>query len=216
MIDKSNYEAMLVQYHDGTLDQQAMLEVEQFLSQHPEIAAEDSLYYDTRPIVAHPKAEYQHKNRLKRPTAAWRTAWRWAAAACLAGVIAGVWWIWSSPTPNESQVAQTTTPSIQNVITNPTTPQPVAVKPNETAQKHVPTATMSVLQQGMPQMASGEALPTNSPQPQHKVEECLSDKLVVYGCNTATTNQLVHYADDEKPCNTFACRLAEAGQHLGM
>ena len=37
MITKDNYEAMLLQYHEGLLDARQRAEVEAFLQQHPDI-----------------------------------------------------------------------------------------------------------------------------------------------------------------------------------
>ena len=50
MIDEQNYEAYLLQYHDGTLDVKRAREVEAFLLQHPQIAWEDRQYYSDAPI----------------------------------------------------------------------------------------------------------------------------------------------------------------------
>ncbi len=45
MITTDNYEALLLQYHEGLLDEGQRREVETFLREHPDIEQEYRLYY---------------------------------------------------------------------------------------------------------------------------------------------------------------------------
>lgn len=69
MIDEQNYEAYLLQYHDGTLDVKRAREVEAFLLQHPQIAWEDRQYYSDAPIAAPLDSNYLYKAFLKQQPA---------------------------------------------------------------------------------------------------------------------------------------------------
>lgn len=59
MITTDNYEAILLQYHEGLLDEGQRREVETFLHQHPDIEQEYRQYYSDEPIVTPPDVQYQ-------------------------------------------------------------------------------------------------------------------------------------------------------------
>ena len=88
MITTDNYEALLLQYHEGLLDEGQQREVETFLREHPDIEQEYRLYYSDEPIVTPPDVQYQYKDALKRHPARAVVWWRWGAAACIAVLFA--------------------------------------------------------------------------------------------------------------------------------
>lgn len=222
MITKDNYEAMLLQYHEGLLDARQRAEVEAFLQQHPDIEQEYRLYYSNEPIVTPPDARYMHKRSIKqRPVSA--IAWQhWAAAACIAVLFATAVWLWSP-----SQPGSNTTPSTIHVASaEPATAVATAessapvVKPrtveHTAAAKERHTAVVSIA-------AEPETLQVDATPVEHLVAEtteqppvCESDKLVVYGCRVENRQDLVATPDVLGPCNSLACRLIATGQKIGM
>ncbi len=222
MITKDNYEAMLLQYHEGLLDARQRAEVEAFLQQHPDIEQEYRLYYSNEPIVTPPDARYMHKRSIKqRPVRA--IAWQhWAAAACIAVLFATAVWLWSP-----SQPGSNTTPSTIHVASaEPATAVATAdsctpaVEPrtveHTAAAKERHTAVVSIA-------AEPETLQVDATPVEHLVAEtteqppvCESDKLVVYGCRVENRQNLVATPDALGPCNSLACRLIATGQKIGM
>ena len=222
MITKDNYEAMLLQYHEGLLDARQRAEVEAFLQQHPDIEQEYRLYYSNEPIVTPPDARYMHKRSIKqRPVRA--VAWqRWAAAACIAVLFATAVWLWSPSQPGSNTTSSTghvasTEPAMAVATADSSTP---AVKPrmveHTAAAKERHTAVVSIA-------AEPETLQVDATPVEHLVAEtteqppvCESDKLVVYGCRVENRQDLVATPDVLGPCNSLACRLIATGQKIGM
>ena len=223
MITKDNYEAMLLQYHEGLLDARQRAEVEAFLQQHPDIEQEYRLYYSSDPIVTPPDALYMHKETLKRrPVRA--VAWqRWAAAACIAVLFATAVWLWSPSQPGSNNAAAPTgyvasaEPATATVPAESSAP---VVKPrtveHTAAAKERHTAVVSIA-------AEPETLQVDATPVEHLVAEtteqppvCESDKLVVYGCRVENRQDLVATPDVLGPCNSLACRLIATGQKIGM
>ena len=99
MITKDNYEAMLLQYHEGLLDDRRRGEVELFLRQHPDIEQEYRQYYSSEPIVTPPPAHYLYKGFMKRQPTLGSTRRYWVAAACIAVLFATAVWLWVTSQP---------------------------------------------------------------------------------------------------------------------
>lgn len=115
-ITTDNYELYFYQYAEGELDAAGREAVEAFASQHPELAEELALYDpDLKLAESHipcpNKESLLHHDRQVLPL------WRWVAAACLVGLLGGVWLFWPvSQTPQQLAAlhpAEVSNPSTQ-------------------------------------------------------------------------------------------------------
>ena len=222
MITKDNYEAMLLQYHEGLLDARQRAEVEAFLQQHPDIEQEYRLYYSSDPIVTPPDARYMHKRSIKqRPVRA--IAWQhWAAAACIAVLFATAVWLWSP-----SQPGSNTTPSTIHVVSaEPATAVATADSSTPAVEPRMPEYSAAVRERHTavasvatdPETIQADATPVEHfvAAASEQTPVCESDKLVVYGCRVENRQNLVTTPDAPEPCNSLACRLRNTGQKMGM
>ena len=222
MITKDNYEAMLLQYHEGLLDARQRAEVEAFLQQHPDIEQEYRLYYSNEPIVTPPDARYMHKRSIKqRPVSA--IAWQhWAAAACIAVLFATAVWLWSPSQPGSNTTSSTghvasAEPATAVATADSSTPAVEPRMPEYPAtarERH--TAVASVAAE--PETIQADATPVEHfvAAASEQTPVCESDKLVVYGCRVENRQNLVATPDAPEPCNSLACRLRNTGQKMGM
>ena len=226
MIDEQNYEAYLLQYHDGTLDEQGVRELGAFLSQHPQIAWEDRHYYRDVPIAVPLDSEYLYKAFLKRQPAHSHKGWYWAAAACVAGLLVAVW-LWNIPEGTHSHpiVAQrhTTAKELTASTAGKEFQQPLlsttALTPSKVdaqvrlRQSHKEEQMVQVSEV---EQVTEEAVADVTSQAPTAPVLCESDQLVVYGCPTVNSSSLVQYPEQQPVCNSFACRLILTGRRLGM
>jgi hypothetical protein len=102
-ITTDNYEEYFYQYCEGELTADERAAVEAFVTQHPELAEELSLYDPALKLEMPPMAYPDKAGLLRRETKV-IPLWRWAVAACVAAVlIGGVWLMW----PNDNAPQQT-------------------------------------------------------------------------------------------------------------
>ena len=186
MITTDNYEALLLQYHEGLLDEGQQREVETFLREHPDIEQEYRLYYSDEPIVTPPDVQYQYKDALKRHPVRALVWWRWGAAACIAAIFATAVLL-RSPS-HAHPIAEMK----RNAINEPLTTEPASLPKEAVPVEHLEPAT--------------------SAQPQL----CESDRLVVYGCRVENRQDLVASPEHKETCHNLACRLIATGQKIGM
>lgn len=226
MIDEQNYEAYLLQYHDGTLDEQDVQEVEAFLLQHPQIAREDRLYYCDAPLVTPLVSTYLYKGFLKQSRTHNQKWWYWMAAACVVGLLVAIG-LWATPegTPPQPIVAQhRTSPkdvmarvadkeSQQPLLRTTASPSTVAGTPVRLRKSHPAEPIVQETEVGQ---VTEESVADVAPQVPTAPMFCESDQLVVYGCPTVNSSSLVQYPDGQPVCNNFACRLLLTGRRLGM
>ena len=226
MIDEQNYEAYLLQYHDGTLDEQGAKEVAAFLLQHPQIAWEDRQYYSDTPIVAPLASTYLYKGFLKQPRTLNHRGWYWAAAACVAGLLMAVW-LWNTPEGTHTQpvVAQrrTTPKEVTAPMMDKETQQPLLAAAASTSTKGDAQIRIQqshqdeqMVQESEVEQVTEEAVADVTPQAPTAPVLCESDQLVVYGCPTVNSSSLVQYPEQQPVCNSFVCRLLLTGRRLGM
>ena len=91
MVTTDNYEYFFYQYAEGRLTEAERIEVEAFMQQHPDLAEELSLYDPDLKAEASDEV-FPDKGSLMRHEPVAIHYWRWAAAACVAGLlIVGVW-----------------------------------------------------------------------------------------------------------------------------
>lgn len=118
MVTIDNYEYFFYQYAEGRLTEAERTEVEAFMQQHPDLAEEMSLYDPG--MKAEAAAEvFPDKESLLRHEPVRIPMWRWAAAACVAGLLlVGVWQFGgnASQQPVVAEVPSTVKPV--NVDTN--------------------------------------------------------------------------------------------------
>ena len=226
MIDEQNYEAYLLQYHDGTLDVQRAREVEAFLLQHPQIAWEDRQYYSDAPIAAPLDSNYLYKAFLKQQPAQSHKGWYWAAAACVVGLLATVW-LWgvreeSGPRPIVAQSSicpqEVLTPTAdkepsQHVLKTTVPPASMADAQVRLQQPHQEEQMFQEAEVGQ---VNVETVADAAPQAPTAPMLCESDQLVVYGCPTVNSSSLVQCSEQQPVCNNFVCRLLLTGRRLGM
>ena len=234
MITMDNYEAMLLQYHEGMLNDRQRKEVEAFLRQHPDIEREYRLYYSSEPIVTPPETGYMYKKELKRQ-ADHAPVWiRRAAAACAVAIATTTVWLWSTA-QNGGDTGTTTTEIVAsakhstniNTTADTETPLPPAID------NHAPAATVTQRNNASTaktRCATGDpvnTLPTTMVTEEKTATHCEvlppsqsllseSDRLVIYGCPVETRNNLVASPDDNGACRNLACRLIATGQKMGM
>jgi hypothetical protein len=91
MVTIDNYEYFFYQYAEGLLTEAERADVEAFARQHPDLAEELSLY-DPAVKAEAPAEVFPDKESLLRHEPVRIPMWRWAAAACVAGLLlVGVW-----------------------------------------------------------------------------------------------------------------------------
>ena len=226
MIDEQNYEAYLLQYHDGTLDEQGAKEVETFLLQHPQIAWEDRQYYSGAPIVAPLATTYLYKGFLKQPRTRNHKGWYWAAAACVAGLLVTVWlWIIPEVTYTRPVVAQlhTTTKKVAASTTGKALQQPLLSTSASTPSRvdvqvsfQQPQHDEQMVQEAEVEQVTEETVADVALQAPTAPILCESNQLVVHGCPTVNSSSLVQDSEQQPVCNNFVCRLLLTGWRLGM
>ena len=226
MIDEQNYEAYLLQYHDGTLDVKRAREVEAFLLQHPQIAWEDRQYYSGEPIVAPLATTYLYKGFLKQPRTRNHKGWYWVAAACVAGLMMTVWlWIIPEVIHTQPVVAQLHTATKE--VAAPTadkepsqhvlkTTVPLASMADAQVRLQQPHQEEQMFQEAEVGQVNEETVADAAPQAPTAPILCESDQLVVYGCPTVNSSSLVQCSEQQPVCNSFVCRLLLTGRRLGM
>lgn len=226
MIDEQNYEAYLLQYHDGTLDEQGVKEVEAFLLQHPQIAREDKQYYCDAPLVAPLASTYLYKGFLKQSRTHNQKWWYWMAAACVVGLMVAIG-LWSTPegtrpqpivaqyctSPKEVMARAADKESQQPSLRTTTSPSTMVGTPVRIRQSHPDEPMAQETEVGQ---VTEEAVADVTPSAPAAPMLCESDQLVVYGCPTVNSSSLVQYPDGQPVCNNLACRLLLTGRRLGM
>ena len=118
MVTIDNYEYFFYQYAEGLLTEAERADVEAFALQHPDLAEELSLY-DPAVKAEAPAEVFPDKESLMRHDPVRLPVWRWAAAACVAGLLfVGVWQFGgnASQQPVVAEVPSTVKPV--NVDTN--------------------------------------------------------------------------------------------------
>ena len=213
MITTDNYEALLLQYHEGLLDEGQQREVETFLREHPDIEQEYRLYYSDEPIVTPPDVQYQYKDALKRHPARAVVWWRWGAAACIAVLFATAVLLRS---PSQTGIGTVSTPTGYIASAKPAT----AIEPTESDSPSVQPRVVAHPIAEMKRHAINEPLatePASLPAEAVPVEQlCESDRLVVYGCRVENRQDLVASPEHKETCHNLACRLIATGQKIGM
>lgn len=104
-ITTDNYEYYFYQYAEGRLTEAERIEVEAFLQQHPNLADELSLYDPGLKLEAATVA-FPDKGSLLRHKPVLMPIWRWAAAACVAGLLLVGVWQFTGRTPQQPVVAE--------------------------------------------------------------------------------------------------------------
>jgi hypothetical protein len=223
MITTDNYEALLLQYHEGLLDEGQQREVETFLREHPDIEQEYRLYYSDEPIVTPPDVQYQYKDALKRHPVRALVWWRWGAAACIAVLFATAVLLRS---PSQTGIGTVSTPTGYIASAKPAT----AIEPTESDSPSVqprvvahPIAEMkrNAINEPLatkPASLPAEAVPVEHLEPATSAQPqlCESDRLVVYGCRVENRQDLVASPEHKETCHNLACRLIATGQKIGM
>ena len=223
MITTDNYEALLLQYHEGLLDEGQQREVETFLREHPDIEQEYRLYYSDEPIVTPPDVQYQYKDALKRHPARAVVWWRWGAAACIAVLFATAVLLRS---PSQTGIGTVSTPAGYIASAEPATATEPTKSNSPSVQHRVaahPIAEMKRHAINEPLATKPASLPAEAVPVEHLVPEtsaqpqlCESDRLVVYGCRVENRQDLVASPENKETCHNLACRLIATGQKIGM
>ena len=105
MVTTDNYEYFFYQYAEGRLTEAERIEVEAFMQQHPDLAEEMSLYDPG--LKAEASAEvFPDKESLMRHEPVAIHYWRWAAAACVAGLLLVGVWQFGGNAPQQPVVAE--------------------------------------------------------------------------------------------------------------
>ncbi len=125
-ITSDNYEEWFYRYAEGELDAEQRAAVEAFAAQHPDLAEELALYSPSLKMEAEPMV-YADKESLMRTQPRAIVLWRWAAAACTAGILlAGVWQFGFGGYEESPMVAKVTLPQPSMTRTYTATPAPTA------------------------------------------------------------------------------------------
>ena len=222
MINENNYEAWLLQYHDGTLDKSDVSEVEAFLHQHPHIAENDRLYYSDTPLVTSIDSTYLFKGFLKHSPDNEHKRWHWTAVASIVGLLVAVWlWRAQEPSPSQPLVVRNTAVPLETKISS------VVQESEQPPIKTTESSTLGAVALAKHPLSHHDEHiepPTDVEQMNETStaivpvppEHCESDQLVVYGCPVVNSNSLVLCPDDQPTCNNLACRLHLTGQRLGI
>ena len=223
MITTDNYEALLLQYHEGLLNEGQRREVETFLREHPDIEQEYRQYYSDEPIVTPPDVQYQYKDALKRHPVRALVWWRWGAAACIAAIFATAVLLRS---PSQTGTDNVATPTGYIASAKPSTTVEPAESESPSVQPRAvahPMAEMKRQAINEPLATKPASLPTEAVPVEHlepatsaQPQLCESDRLVVYGCPVENRQDLVASPEDKETCHNLACRLIATGQKIGM
>lgn len=183
MIDQQKFEELLNKYADGTLAAELAAEVEAFMAAHPELL-DDPTMRVTAPEVAMPgKESLKHK-------AAVASLWRYAAAACVAALIAAGLLL----RPDISEPAATSLITVAQVH-EPDEP----AEPTEPTEQPTPIAPITPI---TPITTSTKALdPTVAPQPLLAAEPNIPAPKVIAATAAAKpriidTDALIAYSPD--------------------
>lgn len=165
MVNMENYEEYMLLEADGELGEAERKVLYAFLEQHPELLKEMEMYMATKPVPDTQMVFANKEQLLKKQggsTIAFGGRWMYAAAACVAALIAIIMWK-RLPSTNETNTIVKTDNTINTIAKSPVVydtakefhsqpGNPVAienktpVKQKRTVQKHQPTL-MPVVQE---------------------------------------------------------------------
>ena len=119
MVTIDNYEYFFYQYAEGRLTEAERTEVEAFMQQYPDLAEEMSLYDPAVKAEAAPEL-FPDKESLLRHEPVRLPVWRWAAAACVAGLLLVGVWQFAGRSSQQPIVAELT-PTVKPVLADTNT-----------------------------------------------------------------------------------------------
>lgn len=119
MVTIDNYEYFFYQYAEGLLTEAERADVEAFARQHPDLAEELSLYDPAVKAEAAPEL-FPDKESLLRHDPVRLPVWRWAAAACVAGLLLVGVWQFAGRSSQQPIVAELT-PTVKPVLADTNT-----------------------------------------------------------------------------------------------
>ena len=119
MVTIDNYEYFFYQYAEGLLTEAERADVETFARQHPDLAEELSLYDPAMKAEAAPEL-FPDKESLLRHEPVRLPVWRWAAAACVAGLLLVGVWQFAGRSSQQPIVAELT-PTVKPVLADTNT-----------------------------------------------------------------------------------------------
>ena len=119
MVTIDNYEYYFYQYAEGLLTEAERADVEAFARQHPDLAEELSLY-DPAVKAEAPAEVFPDKESLLRHEPVRFPMWRWAAAACVAGLLLVGVWQFAGRSSQQPIVAELT-PTVKPVLADTNT-----------------------------------------------------------------------------------------------
>lgn len=119
MVTIDNYEYFFYQYAEGLLTEAERADVEAFARQHPDLAEELSLYDPAVKAEAAPEL-FPDKESLLRHEPVRLPVWRWAAAACVAGLLLVGVWQFAGRSSQQPIVAELT-PTVKPVLADTNT-----------------------------------------------------------------------------------------------
>lgn len=119
MVTIDNYEYFFYQYAEGLLTEAERADVEAFAQQHPDLAEELSLYDPAVKAEAAPEL-FPDKESLLRHEPVRLPVWRWAAAACVAGLLLVGVWQFAGRSSQQPIVAELT-PTVKPVLADTNT-----------------------------------------------------------------------------------------------
>lgn len=119
MVTIDNYEYYFYQYAEGLLTEAERADVEAFAQQHPDLAEELSLYDPAVKAEAAPEL-FPDKESLLRHEPVRLPVWRWAAAACVAGLLLVGVWQFAGRSSQQPIVAELT-PTVKPVLADTNT-----------------------------------------------------------------------------------------------
>lgn len=119
MVTIDNYEYFFYQYAEGLLTEAERADVEAFAQQHPDLAEELSLYDPAVKAEAAPEL-FPDKESLLRHEPVAIHYWRWAAAACVAGLLLVGVWQFAGRSSQQPIVAELT-PTVKPVLADTNT-----------------------------------------------------------------------------------------------
>lgn len=119
MVTIDNYEYYFYQYAEGLLTEAERADVEAFARQHPNLAEELSLY-DPAVKAEAPAEVFPDKESLLRHEPVRLPVWRWAAAACVAGLLLVGVWQFAGRSSQQPIVAELT-PTVKPVLADTNT-----------------------------------------------------------------------------------------------
>ena len=119
MVTIDNYEYFFYQYAEGRLTEAERADVEAFARQHPDLAEELSLYDPAVKAEAVPEL-FPDKESLLRHEPVRLPVWRWAAAACVAGLLLVGVWQFAGRSSQQPIVAELT-PTVKPVLADTNT-----------------------------------------------------------------------------------------------